>query len=81
MVGESLEAVTQFLLSHLAEARGETVVATRSALVGGDAIDSLEGVELLIAAEVEYGIRIPDSELSSQLCSSLSALAANIIAK
>jgi acyl carrier protein len=40
-----------------------------------DTIDSLEGVELVLRAEMEWGIEIPDSELG-RVCGSISRLAA-----
>jgi acyl carrier protein len=44
-------------------------------------IDSLEGVELILEAEEEYGISVPDDALSSEVCRSISELAKLIRSK
>lgn len=46
----------------------------------GEEIDSLEGVEIIIAAEAEYGITIEDHELTT-VCSSPHKMAELIAAK
>lgn len=45
-----------------------------------DAIDSLEGVELVLHAEERWGTKIPDSELG-RVCSSISLLAEAIASR
>lgn len=63
------------LYEALAERQGRTPADVRASVHGGD-IDSLEGVELIVAAEVRFGIRIKDDETTSWVCHSIPRLAA-----
>jgi acyl carrier protein len=72
--------IEDFLYSTLAESRRTSVADARSSVADGGAIDSLEGVELVAAAEGQYSIEIQDQELP-QVCSSIPRLAALIAAK
>jgi acyl carrier protein len=38
---------------------------------GGDAIDSLAGVELILEAEEAFGIKVSQDSITSELCSSV----------
>ncbi len=69
------------LYDVLAESRGMTSSAVRAAVGAGGEIDSLEGVELVAAAEDHFGVEIRDRELSSKLCSSIPRLATLVAAK
>jgi acyl carrier protein len=53
------------------EARDPTDVAPAEV---ADIVDSLEGVEAILAAEQEFGVSIPDSELN-RICRSIPAIA------
>jgi acyl carrier protein len=53
------------------EARDSTEVAPGEV---ADIVDSLEGVEAILAAEQEFGVSIPDSELN-RICRSIPAIA------
>lgn len=63
------------LYEALAETRGLTLADARASVRGGD-IDSLEGVELIVAAEVRFGIRIKDDEVTTWTCRSILRVAA-----
>jgi acyl carrier protein len=65
----------------LAEGRGVSPDAARAAVGGDGEIDSLEGVELVAAAEARFGVRIADDELSPRLCRSLPRLIDLVAAK
>jgi acyl carrier protein len=69
------------LYSALAESRGGTLDGVRAAVGGGGDIDSLEGVELVAAAEARFGITIADEELSPRVCSSIPRLADLVVSK
>jgi acyl carrier protein len=73
--------VEVFLMQQLAACRGESEDQVQAAILAAGGIDSLEGVELILAAEEEYGVEIPDDALSPEVCSSLSELAALIGSK
>jgi acyl carrier protein len=75
------DGIRTVLLRHLAESRGKTVEAVEVEIGAEGLIDSLEGVELVAAAEERFAIRITDRELSSVLCSSLPRLTQAIAAK
>jgi len=70
-VGE-VEAALYRTLADIRGATGDAVGG--SDRVAGE-IDSLEGVELIIAAEAEFGVRIEDAELTSQICRSIPHMA------
>lgn len=59
----------------LAEGRGVSRDAARAAVGGDGEIDSVEGVELVAAAEARLGVQIADDERSPRLCRSLPQLA------
>jgi len=63
------------LYRTLADIRGATDGGPAGLVPGAGEIDSLEGVELIIAAEVEFGVRIADAELTPQVCRSIPHLA------
>jgi acyl carrier protein len=73
--------IRDWLRTTLIESRGETGAAADVDVTDENAIDSLEGVELVIAAEVQYGIRIPDSGLSRETCRSIERLAALVASR
>jgi hypothetical protein len=68
------------LYAALAESRGSGPAAVRAAVGSGGQIDSLEGVELVVAAEVRYGVVIEDAELT-QVCTSIPRLAELVASK
>lgn len=68
------------LVEELATSRQSTADAVRLEMAINDVIDSLEGVELAITAEVAFGVRIADSELPA-ISSSVHKLAELIAAK
>ena len=53
----------------------------RAQVGGGGAIDSLEGVELVISAETKFGVRIGDDELTPSVCGSIPRLVDLVISK
>lgn len=59
----------------LADNRGSTPEVIREQVGGTGEIDSLEGIELIIAVETEFDVRIEDSELTSQICRSIPQMA------
>ncbi len=63
------------LYEALAETRGLTLADACASVRGGD-IDSLEGVALIVAAEVRFGIRIKDDEVTTWTCCSIPRVAA-----
>lgn len=66
-----IEAV---LVDRLASERGVDRQDILCELARGDPIDSLEGLDLAIAAETAFAITISDDELSSGVCRSVSAM-------
>lgn len=74
--------IDDVLYDALATARGTTRAEVRQDVSGlTGQIDSLEGVELVTAAEERFGIVIEDDELTSRMCSSVPRLAALIRTK
>lgn len=73
--------VESWLYAALAESRASTLDAVRAAAGEGGQIDSLEGVELVAAAEVRFGVTIGDEELASKVCRSIPRLAELVAAK
>lgn len=71
----TVASVEEVLCSLLAEARGSTSDAVRTELGDAGEIDSLEGVELIVAAEQRFGIEVQDSEITTRRCRSIPALA------
>jgi len=69
------------LVERLAVSRGRSVEEVTLELKNGGVIDSLEGVELAIEAEQTLGIVISDGDLSSDVCQSITDLAALIGSK
>lgn len=74
-------AIEDGLYECLAAIRGASPAAVRAALGAGGAIDSLQGVELLTAAEARFGVRIADAELTPQVCRSVPRMADLVAAK
>ena len=72
MTGTDVESV---LITQLAKSRDSTLEDVLRELEQFGVIDSLEGVELVAEAEMQFGISISDSELSSDVCRSVPALA------
>ena len=68
------------LYTALAESRGSTPAAVRAAVGSGGQIDSLEGVELVGAAESRFGVTISDEELS-RVCKSIPRLTELVASK
>ena len=77
----NIESVENGLYSALAESRGSTSAAVRNDVAHGGEIDSLEGVELIVAAESQYGIRIDDDEITPRVCRSVHHLAELVVSK
>lgn len=73
--------VQSVLIDRLANSRGSTRDELLLDLECAGAIDSLEGVELVIEAEQVFGIAISDNELSSDVCRSIPELVALIQSK
>ena len=65
----------------LAGSRGSTTDSVRAAVGQGGEIDSLEGVELVAAAETLFEITIDDGELSPAVCSSIPRLVDLVVSK
>src|SRR5207249_11626415 len=76
-----LEEVEAILCGALAEHRGVPLGDVRAGVDAGGEIDSLEGVELIIAAEAHFGIKFSDNEITPQLCRSIPDLSAAVAAK
>lgn len=68
-------------MERLATNRESNEAEVREAVLANGQIDSLEGLELILAAEEEYGIDVPLDALTPDLCRSLSELAALIRSK
>ena len=81
MNGPTRFAIEDELYSVLAESRETTPSAVRATIGGDGEIDSLEGVELVAAAEERFGVRIEDEELSPRVCTSIPRLAELVYAK
>jgi acyl carrier protein len=73
--------VEAILITRLAASRGSSREEVLLDLEGAGAIDSLEGVELVIEAEQVFGIAISDRDLSSDVCRSIPELVALIQSK
>lgn len=67
--------IEEILYIALADNRSSTVEVVRATIGAGGAIDSLEGVELVTAAEARFGITIDDDEVTHSLCRSIPRLA------
>lgn len=75
------EDIEAFLLQRLAERREQSKEEVQAGMNAKGQIDSIEGVELILAAEQAFGVDIPDDILSTDLCTSLSNLASLIRSK
>ncbi len=73
--------VERFLYDALADARSTTPMDVQASLGSDGEIDSLEGVELVAAAEERFGIKIEDDEVTSRVCRSIPGLAALVQTK
>ena len=73
--------VESLLIARLAASRDSTPEEVMLDLERTGAIDSLEGVELVIEAEQTFGIAVSDKELSSEVCQSIPKLVALILSK
>jgi acyl carrier protein len=69
-----LSDIEAVLVGRLAHGRGADRETVQRALESGGTIDSLEGIELILAAEEVFGITVSDDELSSAVCRSVPAL-------
>ena len=67
--------VEAFLYAQLAQQRQQPLGAGHAQLGSGGEIDSLQGLELTLAIEERYGIRLADDELFSSLLRSIPRLA------
>ncbi len=71
-----------FLYEALAQARGSSASDVRDELAATEGvIDSLEGIELVLAAEQAFGTCFKDDELKPHLVSSFQELARLVAAK
>lgn len=77
----SLAEIEEVLYKELAASRGSTSATVREELGAGGEIDSLEGVELIVAIEERFDVSIPDHELTSSVCSSIPRLGRLVEAK
>jgi acyl carrier protein len=77
----SVADVEDALYEELAQSRGCSTASVHADVGAGGEIDSLEGVELVAAAEGKFGVRISDRELTSKVCSSIPRLAQLVAAK
>ncbi len=66
------------LYEALATCRDMSVEAVIAQLAGGAVIDSLEGIEMLMAAEGYFGVTLDESLVTPELCSSIPRLAAAV---
>jgi acyl carrier protein len=73
--------IEDMLYSVLAESRGSTPTAVRAEAGADGTIDSLEGVELVTAAEAWFGVEVADSELTPDTCRSVPTLTDLVLAK
>lgn len=73
--------IESFLIERLATSREVTPDEVRESVLAAGEIDSMEGVELILAAEAEYGVDIPHDVLTPDLCRSLDQLVALIRSK
>lgn len=77
----SAETVLEYLCTALATARGVTPESICEMVEAGQEIDSLEGVELVVAVELQFGVQVGDSEITSHLCRSVPRIARMVAAK
>lgn len=77
----SPQTVESALYEVLAQSRGSSADAVRTEVGAGGRIDSLEGMELVVAAETHFGVQIADEELTAANCSSVPRLAKLVTAK
>ena len=77
----SLLSVESALFEALTESCGSTIEDVRAEMGAGGGIDSLEGMELVVAAEARFGVRITDDELTAANCSSVPRLAKLVASK
>lgn len=66
--------IESFLIERLAASREVTPAEVRESIVAAGEIDSMEGVELILAAEAKFGVDVPHDVLTSDLCRSLDQL-------
>lgn len=66
--------VEALLVDQLAGSRDVSRDDVLRDLARDGTVDSLEGLELAVAAEEAFGIAISDDEISSEVCRSFSAL-------
>lgn len=72
--------IEAWICTELATRRGTTLDEIQAEIAGDVPIDSLEGVEIAIAAETSFGVRIEDRELPA-VSGSIHKLAGLIAAK
>lgn len=73
---DSLQARLRLILAEVISLTPEELDATLDACDG--VLDSLQGVELLLAVEEEYGVTIPDDAIDPTICRSFPALVQRI---
>ena len=73
--------IETFLYAQLAQQAGEPLDAVSARTGSRGEIDSLQGLELTLAAQERYGIRLADDELNSRLLRSIPRLAHMLASK
>jgi acyl carrier protein len=71
-------SIQMVLYDALATSRQVSVNSVIEQVGNGGEIDSLEGLEILIAAESHFGVAIDESQVTPELCRSIPRLAAAV---
>lgn len=79
-VAAVVDEIQEYLCKALAESRRVPIAALDTLIVAGAEIDSLEGIELILAAERRYGVKLED-DVMSQVCRSIPHLARAVAAR
>lgn len=74
-----VDEIQEYLCKTLAESRRVPIAAIDTLIVASAEIDSLEGIELILAAEFRYGVKLED-DVMYQVCRSIPHLARAIAA-
>ncbi len=73
--------IEAFLYDQLAQQCDKPLAGVHAEVGNDGEIDSLQGLELTLAIEERYGIRLADDELSSKLLRSIPRLANTMASK
>lgn len=76
-----VEEVKELIITRLKleEVKPEDIEVSAPLFGGGLGLDSIDALELVVAIEKRYGIKIPDEDIGKEAFASLNALADYII--